>query len=946
MLLSGQASDRALIAAVLEGQTDRFAGLVDRYQNLVYSTVLAGGISTDEAEDVVQETFFRAYRNLGALENPASFGGWLRRIASNLAQDSRREADRRRRGRQEHVTPFPGPPSPAQVAEAQDEHERIWGAMKLLTPELREVLLLRYMEGCSLSSIAVYLDTSRSLIKRRLHMAREKIRDLLDERRTRSALRGRKLDKEFRKRVMSALPLVPVAWRTTEAAVRWHWLGWGAAGAALVWLVGVHYGENPRSESDTPRVRTRLTSPVEYDRLQDQIRFPRKLESTSSVFGTPELPDAARERQDQALGRDDGGQVVWDFSTGDQGWRARDAKYSSPQYFLPAEARDGVLHVPLGAPGPRRVPSVELVSPEIGYDAGVFSGLEVRARLIHGKPLPGRFSITWTTPANRLLPGRDPFGERLAEERRRTGIDSLQVAWVNRFWNWMSDPVMYGTDWQDLRLDPLNQRPETDWGDPKVVAPPACWEGELVDLRLTFLLADLRRREEISPGDFPVALEIDRIALVGPGPRRVDLPPTSVVAAPTPGLWMQPSGLQPLRQRGIREGWPVLGDVDGDGDVDLVVDYSLGSGYTKPEIGWVTALNDGSGRFRQHAVQGLEGSEGSINVLRTLLGVDVDGDTQMDLVVGKLRSTRVFLGNGQGRFRQSVAWENHGLIGVTDVDADGDADIVTRPYVETGADLPPAERTWTIKLQLNQGGGRFVSERSATPLIAGAYPHALGDLDGDGQAELLWLGSWDPTAGRRDLYVDSGCVGGHWRERTALSLPPPPASVEGSGWPTPTYLGDLDHDGVVEVGTPLGILRDNWVNVDLGMELYPARGGSIPQPWLPRSVHLRNASLRRRCPLTQTWDLNRDGWTDAAWVDVNYRRGASLLVLRGQARGYPVEEGRYPLPNESYGWACGDVDGDGDTDVVVVVENGEQAGLCLVRNVVGEAVEATAKGRQ
>ena len=129
----------------------------------------------------------------------------------------------------------------AQVAEARDEHARVWAAMELLAPEPREELLLRYTEGCSLGDIATYFDKSSSLIKSHLHMTREKIRDLLDERRTRSALRSRRLGKEFRKRVMGALPLVPAAWRTTEVAVRWHWLGWGAAGAGLVWLVGMHY---------------------------------------------------------------------------------------------------------------------------------------------------------------------------------------------------------------------------------------------------------------------------------------------------------------------------------------------------------------------------------------------------------------------------------------------------------------------------------------------------------------------------------------------------------------------------------------------------------------------------------------------------------------------------------------------------------------------------------
>ncbi|MFA6111676.1 MAG: VCBS repeat-containing protein [Candidatus Latescibacterota bacterium] len=82
----------------------------------------------------------------------------------------------------------------------------------------------------------------------------------------------------------------------------------------------------------------------------------------------------------------------------------------------------------------------------------------------------------------------------------------------------------------------------------------------------------------------------------------------------------------------------------------------------------------------------------------------------------------------------------------------------------------------------------------------------------------------------------------------------------------------------------------------------------------------------------QVHDLNRDGLFDPLFVDVNYRQGPYLRVLRGQRGDLPVEEGSYPLPAEPRGWAVGDLDGDKAPDVVVVVEGIDGAGVYVLHN--------------
>ena len=78
-------TDAELVRAALQGRTQQFAVLVERYQNLVYHVLLSRLCRHEDAEDLAQETFLRAFRRLDELEEPAKFGPWLRRIAENLA---------------------------------------------------------------------------------------------------------------------------------------------------------------------------------------------------------------------------------------------------------------------------------------------------------------------------------------------------------------------------------------------------------------------------------------------------------------------------------------------------------------------------------------------------------------------------------------------------------------------------------------------------------------------------------------------------------------------------------------------------------------------------------------------------------------------------------------------------------------------------------------------
>ena len=87
----------------------------------------------------------------------------------------------------------------------------------------------------------------------------------------------------------------------------------------------------------------------------------------------------------------------------------------------------------------------------------------------------------------------------------------------------------------------------------------------------------------------------------------------------------------------------------------------------------------------------------------------------------------------------------------------------------------------------------------------------------------------------------------------------------------------------------------------------------------------------------QVQDLDGDGLADPVFIDLNYRRGPCLLVLRGRHRGLPTQEGRYALPGWPRGWVCGDVNGDSRDDMIVVTEGVWAAGVYVLRNVVADS---------
>jgi RNA polymerase sigma-70 factor (ECF subfamily) len=178
------ADESELIRKAKRGDKEAFGVLVERYQRRVVGVPLAVVHNTDDAMELAQETFVRAYENLRSFESRSSFSTWLYRIAANLAIDWRRREGRHSLVRGEEAEneierlPSPLGDSFAEFSRAE-LNRRLRGALDELTPEHRAVILLREVEGLSYDEISDILQCPRGTVMSRLHYARDRLRSIL-----------------------------------------------------------------------------------------------------------------------------------------------------------------------------------------------------------------------------------------------------------------------------------------------------------------------------------------------------------------------------------------------------------------------------------------------------------------------------------------------------------------------------------------------------------------------------------------------------------------------------------------------------------------------------------------------------------------------------------------------------------------------------------------------
>ena len=184
-------ADQDLIRSVVGGNAVAFAAIVDRYKDRLYNTAYRLIGSHEDARDVLQDVFLKAYENLEAFRGGSSLYTWLFRIAVNTSLSHRRK--RRTAGtvslNGEEDRPDGRPdPAPATAARAEDpadplevaeKEAAVQEALSRLDEESRTVIVLRDIQHCDYREIAQILEVPPGTVKSRLHRARLVLREHL-----------------------------------------------------------------------------------------------------------------------------------------------------------------------------------------------------------------------------------------------------------------------------------------------------------------------------------------------------------------------------------------------------------------------------------------------------------------------------------------------------------------------------------------------------------------------------------------------------------------------------------------------------------------------------------------------------------------------------------------------------------------------------------------------
>ncbi|MFH2073130.1 MAG: FG-GAP-like repeat-containing protein, partial [Actinomycetota bacterium] len=571
---------------------------------------------------------------------------------------------------------------------------------------------------------------------------------------------------------------------------------------------------------------------------------------------------------------------------GMEGWWAQDNSTAETMGSpLVSEVADGIWRITMPEVRSGEYPTVELVTPYIGRLAEEYEFLRVRWRVTGGGPVYVQAALV---PVLRTKAGPE---ERLVSHK---------------------ELVLLADTWSEHTFGGLAYMAQTALGD----------SAELLELHLHVVFADHSRGTPVPyPSTvIPSGLEIDEVLLTGVGegaqsdstvhePSETNLGGAGRILSEAEFCALVPGcGKYQLE---FDQNLGSLADTDGDGDLDLVALWQNGTG-----TGWVIGQNsDGYGRFVPGHMEMVRPVDEHAEAVAG--AADLDGDGTAEVVMSAAPGVRTQVWGRQDDTSWEVVadLERVYLIGLGDAYGSG----------EEQAWLSDLDNDQAVVASLGEGDEVILREVWPVPRpVEGTGPtFMVWNLRGGLSTGVLWFPprseqAADRTYGSfRVTYFDEhrDVVQETLNLRTRLDQLSP-------------WIGDVDGDGDVDAVLAQARLDGSYLGTPLhvGLEMaINAGGGEMNRlPWLPQVT---------TPPVRLTFcDMNGDGMLDGVLPHAGQRERGVVVAL-GVTGGVPKVEGFYEVSGRTGQCLVGDVDGDGDADVVMLEPSryGE-GGVHVVRN--------------
>ena len=178
-----QDQERAIILRILEGKRDAYALLVDEYKRAIFNLAYRMTGSHEDARDLAQETFIRAYINLKKFRTDKRFFSWLYTIALNIIKNHLKQKKHfKATAEKSSAEAQPGTAENPETGLLQDEMTlKLQSALQALTLEQRALIILRFYDRLSFDEIAEISRLSASAVKMRVYRALERLRVFMEK---------------------------------------------------------------------------------------------------------------------------------------------------------------------------------------------------------------------------------------------------------------------------------------------------------------------------------------------------------------------------------------------------------------------------------------------------------------------------------------------------------------------------------------------------------------------------------------------------------------------------------------------------------------------------------------------------------------------------------------------------------------------------------------------